>query len=119
MVQQSSRYLFKQSEKIAKGKKCEGYFSYMNDTETLCKSKSTAKTIDEFLEWDHLTAALSTRSAFFTRHVAGLFNNDSSGKKVKENELYAIEVQKMTRYHLNYVLYEMAKKRVTNYSFKD
>ena len=45
--------------------------------------------------------------------------NDKSDKKAKENELYAIEVQKMMRYHLNYAMYEMAKKRITNYIFED
>ena len=68
----------------------------MNDTETLCASKSKARTVDEFLEWEHLTAALSTCSAYYIKHVDNLMKNDKRGKKVKENELYAIEVQKMT-----------------------
>ena len=64
----------------------------MNNTETLCKSKSKARTVDEFLEWEHLTAALSTRSAFYIHHVDNLMKNDKNPKKVRENELYAIEV---------------------------
>ena len=101
------------------GKKCDGYFAYINDTERLCSSRSNAKNVEDFISWEHLTTALSTQSAFYIRHVYNLMKNDKSGKKVKENELYAIEIQKMTKYHLHYILYEMAKKRVTDYSFKD
>ena len=96
MLQQSSRYLFKKANDVARGKSCSGYFAYMNNTETLCKSKSQARTVAEFLDWEHLTAALSTRSAYYIQHVNKLMKSNTSDKKAKENELFAIEVQKMT-----------------------
>ena len=119
MLQQSARYLFKQAERVGKGKKCEGYFAYISDTERLCSSRSGARTVEDFLSWEHLTAALSTQSAFYIRYVDDLIKNDSRPKKEKENEVYALEVQKMAKYHLNYSLYEMAKKRINEHDFKD
>ena len=42
MMQQSSRFLLKQFKGMSKGKKCEGYMEYLNNTEELIRSKSSA-----------------------------------------------------------------------------
>ena len=64
MIQQSSRLLLKQAKLLAKGKKCEGYMAYLNDTKDLIRGKSGAKTVEEFLQLEHLERALATRSAY-------------------------------------------------------
>ena len=69
MLQQSSRYLFKMAEKASRGKQCEGLFSYINKTESLCSAKSQAKTIDQFLDLDHIRTMLQTRAAACLRQV--------------------------------------------------
>ena len=44
---------------------------------------------------------------------------DTRSKKEKDNEIFAIDVQKMTNIHLKYILFEMALKRVKGYRFKE
>ena len=119
MLQQSTRYLFKQVGKVERGKKCQGYFAYLNETEALCSSKSEARNPEDFITWDHLTKALTTRAAYFIRETRNLMKSDNSDKKTQENEVYALELQILAKYHLNYVLFEMAKKRVTTHKFVD
>ena len=119
MLQQSSRFLFKQAEKASRGKQCEGLFAYINKTESLCSSKSQAKTIDEFLDVEHLRTTLQTRSAACIRQVFTAMQKDTRSKKEKDNEIFALDVQKMTNIHLKYILFEMALKRVKSYRFKE
>ena len=46
-----------------KGKKCEGFFSYINEIQTLIKIKSSAKSTDEFASLDHLDEAMAVNAA--------------------------------------------------------
>ncbi len=39
---------------IEKGKPSKGIFTYLNEIEKLCGLKSGAKTVDEFLDINHL-----------------------------------------------------------------
>ena len=64
MMQQSSRFLLKQFKGMSKGKKCEGYMEYLNNTEELIRRKITAKTVTDFIQLDHLERALATRAVF-------------------------------------------------------
>ena len=92
MLQQSSRFLFKQAEKASRGKQCEGLFAYINKIESLCSSKSQAKTIDEFLDVEHLRTTLQTRSAACIRQVFTAMQKDTRSKKEKDNEIFALDV---------------------------
>ncbi len=38
---------------------------------------------------------------------------------VKQNELFADEVQRMSQLHLKYVLFQISRERATKYAFKD
>jgi hypothetical protein len=60
---QASRYLLKQVKKAMKGKKCEGFFAYINNIESLKKSKSNAKTAEEFCSLEHLDQAMAVNTA--------------------------------------------------------
>ena len=119
MFQQSSRYLFKQAAKIAKGKKCTDYFEYLNEMPNVMSMKCTAKTVDEFLSWDHLVKTMATRSLYLVYSTAKLMTESTLSSKTKTNELYAMEVEKMIRAHLHYIFFMMTKKRVQTYPFVD
>jgi hypothetical protein len=60
---QASRYLLKQVKKAKSGKKCEGLFAYINNLESLKKSKSTARNVEEFCSLDHLDQAMAVNTA--------------------------------------------------------
>ena len=119
MYQQSARYLFKQANSIAKGKTVKGYFEYLNRTKELCSTKSSAKTIDDFLSFEHLDQALATRSAFYIDYTFNLMKASDAPKKVQENELFAFEVGKMSRQHISYMIFTLAKKQLDEFDFKD
>lgn len=60
MTQQSSRFLLKQADKAAKGKKVkEAFFDYLNNMEETLKTKSEATSNAEFSDIDHLELAMS------------------------------------------------------------
>jgi hypothetical protein len=46
-------------------------------------------------------------------------NESSEPAKVKENELFAFEVQKMSKQHTIYMMFRNAKAYVDQFQFKD
>ena len=92
MYQQSARYLFKQVEKVAKGKKCTDYFSYINEIDNVMNMKNDAKTVDEFLSLDNLEKIMALRSLYLIGYTAKLHKESNESSKTKTNELFALEV---------------------------
>ena len=64
LFQQSSRLIFKNAEKAAKGKECKQIFAYMNNAKKLCSSVCRASTVEEFLQFDTIKEILEARSAY-------------------------------------------------------
>ena len=116
MTQQSSRYLFKQIRKAKKGKECKGLFDYLNHTETLANSVQPAT---DFSSIVGLLEMLKVRAAFYCENTFKLFEKSSAHSKSKDNELFATNVQKMTKFHHNYTMARMAKDTIDKASFKD
>lgn len=72
----------------------------------------------EFLETDHIQRALATRSAFYVFKVANMLTDSKAPTKTKQNELFAMEVNKMTRMHLIYIMYERARSNLYSRNMK-
>jgi len=119
MMQQSSRLLIKNAAKIYKGKSCKDFFEYLNHTEKLLGAKSQATTVDEFRDLGHLSQAMATRSAYCVKETYKMIAEKNAPKKTWENELFAVDVQHMTRVHLQYIMLEITHKRIRDYPFKD
>ena len=119
MLQQSARYLFKQCRSLQKGKTLTGFFEYMNRTKELCSTKSSAKTVEEFLDFDHIDQAMATRSAYYIDYTFKLMSESNEPTKVKDNELFAFEVQKMSKMHISYIMFKTAKSQIDLFKFKD
>ena len=119
MAQQSSRYLLKQAKKAAKGLECSGFFAYINHLDAICNSKSGAKTAAEFASIDHLDQAMKVNAASQLRRTYGLLNASDAHEKVKQNDIYAFEVQRLTQLHLKYVMFMMSRQRVNEHKFTD
>ena len=92
MYQQSSRYLFKQVAKVAKNKKCTGYFAYINDIDNISNIKCDVKSVDDFLSWENLEKTMAIRSLYLVRYTAKLHSESKLSSKTKTNELFALEV---------------------------
>ena len=86
----------------------------------MCATVSKAQTPQAFSDLDHLEMALATRSAFFIREVAARFaESEEKSDKIKQNEIFAIEVQKMAKQHMFYVIFVFARKRIEQNSPTD
>ena len=119
MYQQSSRFLFKQVDKVAKGKQCTDYFAYINDVANVMNMKNEATTVDQFLKWDNLERAMAVRSLYLIGYTAKLHKDSKESSKTKTNELFAMEVQKMVKTHLAYILFKMSRERFDEHQFVD
>ena len=51
--------------------------------------------------------------------VYNLLSASKATDKENQNELYATEVQKMTKYHLIYIMFVISKNNYKNHQFKD
>ena len=119
MVQQASRLIFKQADKVAKNKKPLEFFAYLVETPKLMVVKSGAVTITEFLDMDHIEKALCVRAAIAVREVTKLMNESTAHIKEKENEIFAIDIARMTRLHFIYATLRMGRQRLDSHKFTD
>jgi hypothetical protein len=119
MAQQAARYVLKQVKKVTKGGKATGLFSYINDMDSLCQMKSKAKTMTEFASIEHLELALSACAAGQVRSVSYAMKNSEASEKVKQNELFADELVRLTKLHLNYCMFKMTVNKINDTKFAD
>ena len=82
-------------------------------------NKSEATSVEEFLSLEHLEKAMATRSLFVINQTYLLLTESKAPSKTKQNELFALEVQKMARTHLCYILFKISRQRVESYPFVD
>lgn len=79
-------------KKVAKDKKCTGYFAYINDLGNVMNMKCDANTVEDFLTWENLEKTMATRSLYLIRYTAKLHEDSKVSSKTKTNELFALEV---------------------------
>jgi hypothetical protein len=72
----------------------------------LLKLKCQAKTVEEFLSHDNLTACLKVRAAFHISQVMASIRELGVEQKVWMNELISIDLEKMIRAHLIFLMYQ-------------
>lgn len=85
----------------------------------LMNTKSTAKTVDDFLSWEHLEKTMATRSLSLVNQTHTLLKESTEPSKTKQNELFALDVGKMAKTHLIYIMFILAKQRIEEYNFVD
>jgi len=104
---------------VTKGGKATGLFAYINDMDSLCQTKSRAKTAAEFAALDHLELAMSACAAGQLRRVVHAMGSSEAPEKVKQNELFADELVRLTKLHLNYCMFKMALNKIARTEFAD
>lgn len=111
--------LLKVAKKVATGKTPPEFFAYLSDTEKLLSTPSGASTVAEFLDADHIQRALATRSAYLIKRTLTTLTESKAPSKTKQNELFAIEVNRMARTHIVYIMYERARNNIAKKNLKD
>jgi hypothetical protein len=104
---------------IATGKPADGHFSYLNEIEKLCNLKSSAKTIEEFSNLDHLDTCLAIRAAHIVRDVVKKLSKKDIKKKVAINDLYAQDLLAMSKAHHMYLSFLIYIEAVRSTKFSD
>ena len=99
MYQQSARYIFKQLKRLNKEKQLRGYFQYMNYMLHLVNSRA-ATTVNEFVNFESLTQTLAARASHYILETKELMMDPDFTDKQKNNERYAIQVQRMIKSHI-------------------
>ncbi len=62
---------------------------------------------------------MKVRSAFYLESTTGLLEESKEKDVVKQNELFAPEVQKMAKYHLIYIMFLFTRTTSAKATFKD
>ena len=93
---------------LAQGKTPDRLFSYLGEVMSLKSNKSSANTVQEFLQPEHIQRALATRSAFFAKKVLTAMSKSKDSATVQMNEKFAIEVNRMVKLHLVCLIYSRA-----------
>jgi len=119
MAKQNSRYLMKKFNKSKKGKPAKGLFSYINHIDELCTKKSPATTVDSFIQLSHLEECLAVRAAYWVKKVINQINDSKAHAKLVYNDLYAQDIITMSKMHMIYLTFMVAKQTVTEVHFKD
>ena len=62
---------------------------------------------------DYIEKALAMRAAYEVTEVHKLISSDEANpKNVKENEIYALDIARMTRVHMIYLSFKLARERI-------
>jgi hypothetical protein len=62
---------------------------------------------------------MAVNAAAQLRATYALLSDSKAPEKIKQNDLYADEVQRLTQLHLKYVMFQMARQRVDQNNFTD
>jgi len=93
--------------------------AYLNDIQALITSKCTATTVKEFLTFSNLTHTMATRAAYYVNLTNQLLKKSGASAKEKQNDLFALQVQRAVKVHIQYLMMLMAIEKIEQYQFKD
>lgn len=82
-------------------------------------SKKTQIVADDFNDLDFIERTLALRSIWQAENLSSWMKADKASKKEQENEIYSMDIARMTRLHLIYVAFKLARGRVERSSFED
>lgn len=88
-----------------KKKPCRDIFTYLNKADSLISSKSQAKTSADFLDLEFIATTLATRAVSVVKDTYIMMKASDAKAKLKENDIFALDVQKMIKLHLHYAMF--------------
>ena len=106
-------------KKVKSGKKAKLNFEYINHIKQLLSARSLAKTTADVFDLNYLETALKVRAAYHLETVDNLLSESKASKSEKFNELFATDVQHLSKAHISYIIYQMAKDGYDKKTWKD
>ena len=106
--------IFKNIKKVFNGKTPKGHFEYLAKIdELLLAGQNAGTTVADVSTLDYIEKALAMRAAYEVTEVHKLISSDEANpKNVKENEIYALDIARMTRVHMIYLSFKLARERI-------
>ena len=71
------------------------------------------------LQFDNIKEMLEARAAYSVTETYQMVNDVKAPKKVKENELFTMDIVQMTRHHLISSIFALSIERMDGFQFKD
>ena len=81
--------------------------------------RSGAKSVKEFLDPDHLQTMLAYRAFLVIKQVATKMKQSKASASAKLNELFSMDIHRLTKLHLIAVCYERARKNIEKRNVTD
>ena len=119
MAKQNVRYIQKKIKKSVNGKPAKGFFEYLNHFVALCQAKSSARSLEEFLNIDHLDECLAVRAAYWcNRVIPGIAESKESKKRIY-NDIFGQDIVSLSKMHMSYLALKIARDQIDTQTFKD
>jgi len=108
--------LFKLVKKVHKGETVSGYFSYLNQLQTITKAKSSAKTAEDFTSIDQVDEALRVLSSICISETVARINSTKGSKKQITNETMALDIVRMSQLHIKVITFLIFRETIKGFS---
>ena len=106
-------------KKVHKGETVSGYFTYLNQLQTITRAKSTAKTAEDFASIDHVEEALKVLSSICVAETVKAINSAVGSKKQISNEKMALEIVKMSELHIKVMTFLIFRDHISDFADKN
>ena len=110
MLIQSTRFLKKLYKRVQSGETINSQtFSYLNHIDANIKKVCAAQTPEDFCSIDQVIEALEVAASYEIHSTYQLMRQSKVPEKVKENDIFALDLLKMAKSHLYAVAANIAK----------
>ena len=76
-------------------------------------------TIENFMDLEFLEKLLAIRASNKATEFNKLLSESSASKKEQENEIFALDYNRLSRLHIIYVCLKMAREQMAKHTFPD
>lgn len=87
--------------------------------EKIVKKQSNAKTIEDFINLEHLNDALAARASFSILTVNKMIDESDAHEKTKTNDLFARDIVRMSQHHMLYLTFRVSMLNLEPGKVKD
>lgn len=103
---------------VVKNKKIQSPFNYLNKVNELSKRVCSAKNYTDFFDINLLEEVLQAKTIQLILTCMKLLESSNAPDKTKENELFNMEIQSMTKAHFKLVCFTLFRQHYESHNFK-
>ena len=116
MLIQSTRFLKKLYKRVQKGETVNSpIFQYLNHIEDNIRKVCPAQTPEDFCSVELAMEALEVAASYEIHSTYQLMQESKAPEKVKENDIFALDLSRMAKFHLHAIAARMARLASDSY----